>query len=143
VSLLNWQNSIASLAAQATAPIFTGGRLKAGVQQAQAAYRQSLDQYEKTVLLSYQEVEDQLSALHYLARQAELQKLAVADAGQSERIALARYKRGLVSYLDVVTAQQTLLFNERTATQISGQQMVSSISLIKALGGGWETTTTP
>jgi multidrug efflux system outer membrane protein len=61
----------------------------------------------------------------------------------AERIATDRYKRGLVSYLDVVTAQQSVLFNERAATQISGQRLVDSVVLIKALGGGWEQTKTP
>jgi multidrug efflux system outer membrane protein len=142
-SLVNWQNTIASLGASAVAPIFTGGRLKAGVEQAQAYYRESLATYEKTVLVSYQEVEDQLSALEYLSTQARLQNLAVQDAMSAERIATDRYKRGLVSYLDVVTAQQNVLFNERAATQISGQRLVDSVVLIKALGGGWEQTKTP
>jgi multidrug efflux system outer membrane protein len=142
-TLVNWQNTIASLGASAVAPIFTGGRLKAGVEQAQAFYRESLATYEKTVLVSYQEVEDQLSALEYLSTQARLQNLAVQDATSAERIATDRYKRGLVSYLDVVTAQQNVLFNERTATQISGQRLVDSVVLIKALGGGWEQTKTP
>ena len=142
-TLVNWQNTIASLGASAVAPIFTGGRLKAGVEQAQAFYRESLASYEKTVLVSYQEVEDQLSALEYLATQARLQNLAVEDATLAERIATDRYKRGLVSYLDVVTAEQNVLFNERTATQISGQRLVDSVVLIKALGGGWEQTKTP
>jgi multidrug efflux system outer membrane protein len=82
-TLVNWQNTIASLGASAVAPIFTGGRLRAGVDQAQAMYRESLAQYEKTVLVSYQEVEDQLSALHYLATQAQLQNLAVQDASRA------------------------------------------------------------
>ena len=142
-TLVNWQNTIASLGASAIAPIFTGGRLKAGVDQAQAAYREFLAQYEKTVLVSYQEVEDQLSALHYLATQAQFQNLAVQDASREEKIATDRYTQGLVSYLDVVTAQQNVLFNERTATQISGQQLVASVVLIKALGGGWEQVKTP
>jgi multidrug efflux system outer membrane protein len=142
-SLVNWQNTIASLGASAVAPIFTGGRLKAGVEQAQAYYRESLATYEKTVLVSYQEVEDQLSALEYLATQSRLQNLAVEDATRAERIATDRYKRGLVSYLNVVTAEQNVLFNERTATQISGQRLVDSVVLIKALGGGWEQTKTP
>jgi multidrug efflux system outer membrane protein len=142
-SLVNWQNTIASLATSATAPIFTGGRLRAGVQEAQAAYRQSLAQYEQTVLVSYQQVEDQLSALHYLATQSELQTRAVADATRAEQVASERYKRGLVSYLDVVMAQQNVLFNERTETQISGQRLVASVVLIKALGGGWEQRKTP
>jgi outer membrane protein, multidrug efflux system len=142
-TLLNWQNTIASLGASAVAPIFTGGRLKAGVDQAQASYRESLAQYEKTVLVSYQEVEDQLSALHALADQARLQDLAVQDATRAEKIATDRYMRGLVSYLDVVTAQQSVLFNERTSTQISGERLVASVVLIKALGGGWAQTQTP
>jgi multidrug efflux system outer membrane protein len=142
-SLVNWQSTIASLAGSAVAPIFTGGRLKAGVDQAQAVFRGSLAQYEKTVLVSYQEVEDQLSALHYLSTQSHLQSLAVQDASRAEQIATDRYKRGLVSYLDVVTAQQNVLFNERTATQIAGQRLVASVVLVKALGGGWEQTKTP
>jgi multidrug efflux system outer membrane protein len=142
-SLLNWQSTIASLGASAVAPIFTGGRLKAGVDQANAVFRESLAQYEKTVLVSYQEVEDQLSALHNLSTQARLQSLAVQDASRAEQIATDRYKQGLVSYLDVVTAQQNVLFNERTTTQIAGQRLVASVVLIKALGGGWEQTKTP
>jgi multidrug efflux system outer membrane protein len=142
-SLLNWQNTIASLASSAVAPIFTGGRLHAGVNQAEAVYRETLAQYSQTVLTSYQQVEDQLSALHHLADQAKLQKQAVEDATRAEQIAEDQYQRGLVSYLDVVTAQQTVLFNERTTTQISGQRLVASVVLVKALGGGWAATKTP
>jgi multidrug efflux system outer membrane protein len=136
-TLVNWQNTIASLGAGVTAPIFTGGRLRAGVDQAQATYRSSLAQYEKTVLLSYQQVEDQLTALRYLGTQAHLQELAVADAERTEQIALQRFKGGVASYLDVVTAQQSVLMNEQTAAQIAGQREIDSVVLIKALGGGW------
>jgi multidrug efflux system outer membrane protein len=137
VSLLNWQDTIASLAASAMAPIFTGGRLKAGVEQAQAAYRGSLAQYERTVLTAYQEVEDQLAALHFLENESQSEANAVSDARKAEQIAMQRYKAGLVGYLDVVYAQQSVLTNEQTAAQISGQQLVASVVLIKALGGGW------
>ena len=136
-SIFAWQNSIASLAASAVAPVFTAGRLHAGVQQARAAYQGSLDQYEKTVLTSYKEVEDQLSALQFLKSQSQLQAQAVADAVLSEKLATDRFKTGLVSYLDVITAQQAVLFNERTAAQISGQRLVDTVVLVKALGGGW------
>jgi multidrug efflux system outer membrane protein len=142
-TLINWQNSISSLAASVVAPIFTGGRLRAGVRQAQAQFRQSILQYEKTVLVSYQEVEDQLTALHNLATQAQLQNLALQDASRAEQIAMERYKRGLVAYLDVVNAEQNVLFNERTITQISGQRLTASVALVKALGGGWEASQTP
>jgi multidrug efflux system outer membrane protein len=142
-SLANWQNTIASLGAGVTAPIFTGGRLRAGVDQAQATYRASLAQYEKTVLLSYQQVEDQLTALRYLDTQAHLQELAVADAQRTEQIALQRFKGGVDSYLTVVTAQQSVLMNEQTAAQIAGQREIDSVVLIKALGGGWTGTKHP
>ena len=143
VSLLNWQNTLATLGASAVAPIFTGGRLRAGVEQAQAVYRESLAQYEKTVLVAYQEVEDQLAALHYLYGESRSEASAVSDARKTEEIALQRYKAGLVGYLDVVYAQQAVLTNERTAAQISGQQLAASVALIKALGGGWTGRDTP
>jgi multidrug efflux system outer membrane protein len=136
-SLFSWQNGIASLGASALMPVFTGGRVKAGVDQAWAVYRQSLAQYQKTVLTAYQEVEDQLAALRILAGEAQSTSDAVADAQQAELIALNRYRSGLVSYLDVVFAQTALLANQRTATQIAGQRMVATVVLIKALGGGW------
>ncbi len=136
-SLLNWQNSIASLATSAVAPVFTGGRLKANVDQAQASYRQSVSQYEKTVLIAYQEVEDQLAALHYLSRQFDAENNAVTDAMRAEEIANNRYKAGLVSYLDVVFAQQTLLSNQEISTQVQGQRMTATVALIRALGGSW------
>ncbi|QNI37996.1 efflux transporter outer membrane subunit [Edaphobacter albus] len=142
-SLVNLQNTIASLGVSAAAPIFTGGRLKAGVEQARAAYRQSLAQYEKAVLVSYQETEDQLSALHFLEQQSQSQGRAVLEAKEAQDIAISRYKGGLVSYLDVVFAEQTVLANERTAAQIAGERMVASVVLIKTLGGGWNGTTTP
>jgi multidrug efflux system outer membrane protein len=136
-SLLNWQNSIASLATSAVAPIFTGGRLKANVDQAQASYRQSVSQYEKTILVAYQDVEDQLAALHYLSRQFDAENNAVADATRAEEIANNRYNAGLVSYLDVVYAQQTLLSNQEISTQVQGQRMAATVALIRALGGSW------
>jgi len=136
-SLFNWQNGIASLGASALMPVFTGGRVRAGVDQAWAVYRQSLAQYQKTVLTAYQEVEDQLAALRILAGEAQSTADAVADAQQARTIALNRYRSGLVSYLDVVYAQTALLSNQRTATQIEGERMVATVVLIKALGGGW------
>jgi multidrug efflux system outer membrane protein len=136
-TLLNWQNSIASMAASALAPVFTGGRLKANVDQAQAAYRQSVAQYEKTVIVAYQDVEDQLAALHYLSNQFGAESSAVADAKRAEEIASNRYSTGLVSYLDVVFAEQTLLANQEISTQVQGQRMLTTVFLIRALGGSW------
>jgi outer membrane protein, multidrug efflux system len=136
-SLFSWQNGIASLAASAVAPLFTGGRTKAGVDQAWAVYRQSLAQYQKTVLTAYQEVEDQLAALRILGGEAQSTADGVTNAQQAETITLNRYRTGLVSYLDVIYAQTALLANERTATQIGGERMVATVVFIKSLGGGW------
>jgi outer membrane protein, multidrug efflux system len=136
-SIFNWQNFIASLGAAALTPVFNGGRIRADVDQAKAAYQGSLAQYEKTVLTAYQEVEDQLAALRILSGEAQSESDAVDDAKRAEEIAMNRYKAGLVGYLDVVFAQTTLLSNQRVATQISGQRMVATIVLVKALGGGW------
>jgi multidrug efflux system outer membrane protein len=136
-SIFNWQNFIASLGAAALTPVFNGGRIRADVDQAKAAYRGSLAQYEKTVLTAYQEVEDQLAALRILSGEAQSESDAVDDAKRAEEIAMNRYKAGLVGYLDVVFAETTLLSNERVATQISGQRMVATVALVKALGGGW------
>jgi len=143
VSLFNWQNSIASLGAAALTPVFNGGRIRADVDQAKAKYRESLAQYAKTVLTAYQEVEDQLAALRILSGEAQSETDAVDDAKRAEEIAMNRYKAGLVGYLDVVYAQTTLLSNERVATQISGQRMVATVVLVKALGGGWQGVSAP
>jgi multidrug efflux system outer membrane protein len=142
-SLFSWQNGIASLAASALTPVFNGGRVRAGVDQARAAFQGSLAQYEKTVLTAYQEVEDQLAALRILSGAAQAEADAVADAKRAEEIAMNRYKTGLVGYIDVLTAQTTLLSNERVAAQISGQRMVATVVLVKALGGGWLGVATP
>jgi multidrug efflux system outer membrane protein len=136
-SLFTWANSIASLGASALTPVFNRGRIRAGVDQASAVYRGALAQYQKTVLTAYQEVEDQLAGLRILQGEADAQAAAVEDAQKAEQIALNRYRRGLVSYLDVVYAETTMLGNERISTQISGQRMVATVVLIKALGGGW------
>jgi multidrug efflux system outer membrane protein len=137
-SIVNWQNSLASIAASATAPIFTGGRLRANLDQARASYQGSVSEYEKTVLTSYQQVEDQLAALHFLALQQQDSANAVGSARDEERIAENRYQAGLVSYLNVVYAEQTLLQNEQSEAQVSGQQLIATVVLVKALGGGWE-----
>jgi hypothetical protein len=94
-SLFSWQNSIASLGASAVTPLFNGGRNRAGVDQARAAFHGSLAQYEKAVLTVYQEVEDQLAALRILSDEAQSQADAVADAVRAEGIAMNRFQTGL------------------------------------------------
>jgi multidrug efflux system outer membrane protein len=117
--------------------------LKAQVEQAKAGYRQTLAQYEQSVLTAFQQVEDQLAAIRILADQATSTANAVYDARKAEEIALNQYKAGLVDYLNVVNAQATLLYNQRTQKQIEGQQIEASVALIKALGGGWLDSRSP
>ena len=119
-------------------PIFEGGRNRANLAAAKAAYDQSVAQYRESVLTAFQQVEDGLSGLSALSEASATQEAAVADAQRALELANNRYIGGVTSYLDVITAQATLLSNQRLATQLVGQQMVMSVYLVKALGGGWD-----
>ena len=142
-SLVDWQSTVESLAASAVAPIFTGGRRRAAEDQARAAYRESLEQYKKTVLRAYGGVEDQLAALESLKQQL-LHERAAAEADRRVlRLALQSYNAGLVSFLDVTTAQAAVDVAEQNVSVLSGRQMVASVALIKELGGGWEEVPLP
>jgi multidrug efflux system outer membrane protein len=118
--------------------VLTGGARKAQVQFAEAGYSGAVANYRGAVLAAFQEVEDNLAGLSILDQAAKAQGQAVNDARRSLEHATNRYIGGLVSYLDVVTAQQTLLSNERLASEIEGQRLVTSVLLVKALGGGWD-----
>ena len=127
-----------SLGADALQPIFQGGKNKATLAAARSAYDASVANYRQSVLTAFQQVEDGISNLETLSQASTTQAAAVEDARRELTIANNRYVGGVTSYLDVITAQSTLLNSERLATQLLGQQMVSSVYLVKALGGGWE-----
>jgi outer membrane protein TolC len=95
------------------------------------------------VLNAFQEVEDNLAALRILDQEAGTQADAVAAAQRSLQISTTRYKQGLVDYLEVLTAQTALLTNQRTQADITTRQFAANVQLIKALGGGWDTTQLP
>jgi outer membrane protein TolC len=97
--------------------------------------------YRQTVLTGFQEVEDNLAALRILKQETVTQEEAVQAARQSLAIAVNQYKAGTVNYLNVIVAQTALLSNERTALDILSRQMTASVSLVKALGGGWRVST--
>ncbi len=94
--------------------------------------------YRQSVLTAFQEVQDDVTGLTVLGQARETQQLAVDAARRTLELSEDRYKGGLVSYLDVVTAQQNLLNNEQEAAVIQGQRLVTSVLLVKALGGGWD-----
>jgi NodT family efflux transporter outer membrane factor (OMF) lipoprotein len=136
--LLDGPSAIWSLGLSALEPLIAGGRNHARLESAKAVYDEDVASYRETVLVAFQQVEDALAGLNALAAASDSQQRAVADAGQSLTLANARYTGGLVTYLDVITAQELVLNNERLATQIQGQRMVTSVLLVKALGGGWD-----
>jgi len=119
-------------------PIFEGGRNRANLAATKSAYDESVANYREAVLTAFQQVEDGLSDLNTLSQAGTTQNAAVSDARRALEIANNRYTGGVTSFLDVVTAQAALLTNERLATQLLGQQMVASVYLVKALGGGWD-----
>jgi NodT family efflux transporter outer membrane factor (OMF) lipoprotein len=137
-SLFNASSFIWALGADALEPIIQGGRNRANLAAARAAYDQSVANYRQSVLIAFQQVEDGISNLSTLSQALATQSAAVEDARRALTIANNRYVGGVTTYLDVITAQTTLLSNQRLATQLLGQQMVSSVFLVKALGGGWD-----
>lgn len=139
-SLISAPSAIWALGGQAVQPLFNGGRNRANLESARANYEQTVANYREGVLVAFQQVEDALSSLNTLQSAARSQEQAVADAQRALTIANNRYVGGITTYIDVVNAEVTLLSNQRLMTQIRGQQMVNSVYLAKALGGGWDAT---
>jgi outer membrane protein, multidrug efflux system len=138
--LLNAPSLFWSLGADALEPIFEGGRNRANLAAARAAYDQAVANYRQAVLAAFQQVEDGISNLSTLAQALTTQHAAVEDARRELTIANNRYIGGATDYLNVITAQTTLLGSQRLETQLLGQQMVSSVYLVKALGGSWDSS---
>lgn len=137
-TLVNAPSAMWSLGGDLLQPIFNGGRNRANLAFTRAAYDESVANYRESVLVAFQQVEDGLSGLVMLDQAAKTQQAAVADSRRALEIANDRYVGGVTTYLDVINAQSTLLSNERLATQLLGQQMVTSVYLVKALGGSWD-----
>jgi NodT family efflux transporter outer membrane factor (OMF) lipoprotein len=132
-----------SLGASATELLFDAGRRHAVTQEARAAYELNVANYRETVLQSFQDVEDSLSSLRILNSESVAQQRAVASAERSLLISTNRYKGGVTTYLEVITAQTTQLANQRTAADITTRQFAASVQLVKALGGGWDNSKLP
>ena len=117
--------------------LFDGGRNRGRLAQAKAEWTQSTADYRGHVLEAMQQVEDGLSRLHHLGDEESAEGRAVDQAAQVERLALNRYQKGAVSYLDVITAQATALRTRRQSIQLGTRRLQATIALIRALGGGW------
>jgi multidrug efflux system outer membrane protein len=137
-NLASLPSAVWAVGAAISETLLTGGARRAQLEFAQAGYKVTIANYRGSVLTAFQEVEDNLAGLAVLDDASKAQAAAVADARKALEIANNRYVGGLVSYLDVVTAQQTLLSNERLASQLEGQRLTTSVLLVKALGGGWD-----
>jgi NodT family efflux transporter outer membrane factor (OMF) lipoprotein len=142
-TLIQGPSGFLTAGASAVVTAFDVGRRRATNEQAKAAYDQSEADYRQTVLTALQEVEDSLAALRILSDEAKAQQAAVTAAEHSLDLSTTRYKGGVVSYLEVTTAQSTALADERASVDILRRQMTASVSLIKALGGGWNATNLP
>jgi multidrug efflux system outer membrane protein len=136
--LLNVQSTFWAVGANVAESIFTGGSRRAQVQFAKAGYNASVASYRDTVLNAFREAQDDVTGLTVLDQAKQSQQQAVDAARRTLDIANSRYQGGLVSYLDVVNAQQNLLNNEQELAVIQGQKLVTSVLLVKALGGGWD-----
>ncbi len=137
-TLVSAPSAIWALGGDLLQPIFNGGQNRANLALQRASYDESVANYRESVLEAFQQVEDGLSGLALLDQAAKTQQTAVEASRRALDIANSRYVGGVTTYLDVITAQSTLLSNERLATQLLGQQMVMSVYLVKALGGGWD-----
>ncbi len=129
--------------AAASEVIFDAGKRKAVTQQAWAEYRAGVANYRQTVLTAFQQVEDNLAALRILSSEVGQQDVAVRASQRNLDLAIQRYRLGINSYLNVITAQVSLLGNQQTAVNIHMQQMTASVQLVMALGGGWSTNDLP
>ena len=139
-SLFNWDSRTWSIGPSLSLPIFAGGRNRASYRRSQAAFAEAVARYRQQVLVAFGDVENSLADIRHLADQAVAQQRAVTSARRAADLAEDRYRSGIVSYIEVVDANRDALTSERANAQLAGQQLIASVQLIKALGGGWEAT---
>jgi outer membrane protein TolC len=123
--------------------LFDAGKRRAVTDQARHNYEAQASTYRATVLGAFNEVEDRLSDLRVLDEESSTEQRAVAAAQHSLDLSTQRYKGGATNYLEVLIADNTLLTNQRTSTDLVTRQFVASVGLVRALGGGWDSTQLP
>jgi NodT family efflux transporter outer membrane factor (OMF) lipoprotein len=133
----DWPSRFWSLGPELAATLFDGGARRATTEQARAMFDESAANYRGTVLGAFQSVEDNLATLRVLEQETQEQRTAVDSSRHLLDLANTRFKTGIASYLNVITAQTALLSNREAEVQIQLRQMLSSVALVKALGGGW------
>jgi NodT family efflux transporter outer membrane factor (OMF) lipoprotein len=143
LSWLSWPSRYWSVGPTLAQTVFDGGLRKATVEQYRAIYDQETANYRETVLTAFQQVEDNLASIRILSQEIQQQDAAVRSAERNLALATERYKLGIDPYLNVITAQTTLLSNQTTETNLRMKQMTASVQLIEALGGGWDSSRLP
>jgi NodT family efflux transporter outer membrane factor (OMF) lipoprotein len=142
-TLLNGPSGLWSVGLSAVGTVFDVGRRRSLNDQARAAYDYQVAAYRQSVLNGFQQVEDNLAAVRILENEAKVQDEAVLAAQRSLDLSVTRYKGGVTSYLEVITAQSAALADEVTAVNILGRRMANTVLLIQALGGGWDRSSLP
>jgi NodT family efflux transporter outer membrane factor (OMF) lipoprotein len=142
-TLLNGPSGLWSIGLSAVGTVFDVGRRRSLKDQARAAYDYQVAAYRENVLTGFQQVEDNLAAVRILEHEAKVQDEAVVAAQRSLDLSVTRYKGGVTSYLEVITAQSAALADEVTAVNILGRRMANTVLLIQALGGGWDRSSLP
>jgi NodT family efflux transporter outer membrane factor (OMF) lipoprotein len=142
-TLLNGPSGLWSVGLSAAVTVFDVGRRRALTDQALAAYDYQVAAYRENVLSGFQQVEDNLAAVRILEHEAKVQDEAVVAAQRSLALSTKRYKGGVTTYLEVITAQNAALSDEVTAVNILGRRMANTVLLIQALGGGWDRSSLP
>ncbi|MBZ5602576.1 MAG: efflux transporter outer membrane subunit [Acidobacteriia bacterium] len=142
-NLFNWPSRFWSLGPSASQLIWDRGRRRGLLEETEASYDVTVANYRQSVLNAFQNVEDNLAALHYLEEESRQQAAAVTYAERSLQLAQNRYQGGITTYLEVITAQAAALVNERTAVSLQTRRMQASVGLIQALGGGWDVSKMP
>jgi outer membrane protein, multidrug efflux system len=137
-TLFDWPSRVWAVGPSIKLPIFEGGANRANLTRAQAAYQENVALYRQNVLTAFSDVEDNLAAQHLLWSAQEAEDAALKSAEKTLEIANNRYRAGLVTYLEVATAQNAALERERENVRLRGERLMSAVSLIKSLGGGWE-----
>jgi NodT family efflux transporter outer membrane factor (OMF) lipoprotein len=132
-----------TLGAQATQLLFDAGQRRALTDQARHNYEAQVAAYRNTIFQAFNDVEDQLSGLRILEQESGVEQRAVESAQHSFDLSNQRYKGGVTSYLEVLTAEATLIQNQRTAIDLQTRQFRASVGLVRALGGGWDTGQLP